>query len=318
MKAYFLEELTRRFGTPRKLKNSQSLYEVGRDAVRLYFRYSKMHPRNRTFFGLRKVDLQELAGHRGIICFFWDGQREPLFVPFEEFEEVFAATTPARDGQIKAQVYDQLSGTELYLASAGKFNVESYLGWEFLEGQIEAAGSPVPELAHNQVQTLLGAIGAAKGFDVWIPPNDRSRLDWNLTPVFRAAKSLPPALASIKEIAEEVDVMWIKRGAGTLAALYEVEHSTPIYSGLLRFNDVRLVLPSLDVRFGIVSNDQRRSLFVRQIERPTFRASGLRELCTFFEYRNVFAWHQRIRRKDEEHHREAGPEDLLRQQTTTS
>lgn len=87
VKAAFLEELSRRFGSPRKLQNSQSLFEVGQDAVRLYFRYSKKHPGNRTFFGLRKVDLQSLEGHRGILCFFWDDQREPLFVPFEQFEK---------------------------------------------------------------------------------------------------------------------------------------------------------------------------------------------------------------------------------------
>jgi hypothetical protein len=89
--------------------------------------------------------------------------------------------------------------------------------------------------------------------------------------------------------------MWIARGGDRPAALYEVEHSTPIYSGLLRFNDVLLALPDLPMRYGIVSNDNRKSLFVRQLARPTFKASGLRENCTFLEYRNVFGWHQRLR-----------------------
>ena len=90
-------------------------------------------------------------------------------------------------------------------------------------------------------------------------------------------------------------MIWIDRGGGTPAALYEVEHSTPVYSGLLRFNDVHLEAPNFNLRFGIVSNDSRRALFVRQLARPTFKASGLREICTFFEYRNVFGWHQRMR-----------------------
>jgi hypothetical protein len=294
VKAAFLEELTRRFGTPRKLENSYSLYEVGRDAIRLYFRYSKKHPDNRTFFGLRKVDLQALEGHRGILCFLWEGQREPLFVPFDQFEEVFASLPVANDGQIKAQVYQQEGDTELYLANAGRFNVESYIGWDYLEAAIQPAGAAPPDLTHNQVQTLLGGIGTGKGFDVWIPPNDRARLDWSLTTAFHLAACLPPSLVPVKDIAEEVDVIWIDRGAGTPAALYEVEHSTPIYSGLLRFNDVHLVLPTLRLRFGIVSGDERRALFARQLDRPTFKTSGLREICTFFAYRNVFGWHQRV------------------------
>jgi hypothetical protein len=298
IKAAFLEAATKRFGALRKLGNSESLYEAGRDAVRFYIRYSKKHPRNRTFFGLRKVDLQALEGHRGILCFLWDGQREPLFVPFDQFEEVLAGLTPASDGQIKAQVFEQVGGTELYLANAGRFNVESYMGWEFLDSLVQPSATTVPDLSHNQVQTLLGGIGAAKGFDIWIPPNDRTKLDWNLTPAFPQARSLPSLLLAVKDIAEEVDVIWLDHGRGRPVALYEVEHSTPIYSGLLRFNDVHLILRSAALRFGIVSNDDRRALFVRQLGRPTFKESGLREICTFFEYRNVFGWHQRIRKGD--------------------
>ncbi len=286
---------------PRKLGNSESLFEIAEGKARLYFRYSKKHPGGRTFFGLRKVDLQLLEGHNGVICFFWDDQPEPLFVPFEEFEETFAALTPASDGQYKVQVYEQTGGTELYVANAGRFNVESYLGWSFLESRIGTPSEMLPELSHVQVQTLLGGIGDAKGFDVWIPSNDRGRLDWNLTDSFGLRSSLPPSLSSVKEIAEEIDVIWLERGGDRPAAFYEVEHSTPVYSGLLRFNDVHLMLPSSTLRFGIVSNDERRALFARQVSRPTFRASRLYELCTFFEYRNVFDWHRRLRTREKTH-----------------
>ena len=298
VKTAFLEEVARRFCAPRKLANSESLYEVGEGEARFYFRYSKKHPRNRTFFGLRKIDLQALEGHSGIVCFFWDGQREPLFVPFVEFEEVFAGLTPASDGQYKVQVYETEGGTELYIANAGRFNVESYLGWSYLESLISTSKTPFPSLSHVQVQTLLGGIGSAKGFDIWIPPTDRANLDWSLSPTFSFSKALPPILAPVIGIAEGIDVIWVDRGANRPVALYEVEHSTPIYSGLLRFNDVHLTLPNATLRFGIVSNDDRRALFVRQLSRPTFKASGLREICTFFEYRNVFGWHRRLQKGD--------------------
>jgi hypothetical protein len=301
IKAAFLDEVSKRFGTPRKLPHSESLFDVGRDGVRLYFRYSKKHPRNRTFFGLRKVDLQALEGHRGILCFFWDAQREPLFVPFDRFEEVFSGLTPASDGQFKAQVFEQPGGTELYLANAGRFNVESFFGWGNLESLIQPDATAIPSLSHSQVQTLLSGIGAAKGFDIWVPQYDRARLDRTLAPGLCLTNLLPPALLRVKGIAEEIDVIWLERGGGNPAALYEVEHSTPIYSGLLRFNDIHLVMPNSRARFGIVSNDARQALFVRQLDRPTFRASGLREICTFLEYRNVFGWHRRIQTGEQSH-----------------
>lgn len=54
-----LAELLTRFGTVRKLGGSQSMFIVGDDAARVYFRYSKLHPNRRqsTFYGLRQQDL---------------------------------------------------------------------------------------------------------------------------------------------------------------------------------------------------------------------------------------------------------------------
>jgi hypothetical protein len=204
-------------------------------------------------------------------------------------------TCPARDGQYKVQVYLQDDGTELYIARAGRFNVEGHFGWSELESLIDSARlRPVPELSHSQVQTLLGAIGAAKSYDVWVPPSDRAKLDWSIADRFESCEALPYGFETIKGVLQEVDVVWIQRGAGKLRALFEVEHSTPVYSGLLRFNDIHLVAPGLRPRFSIVANDARRSIFVRQLNRPTFQVSGLSKLCTFLEYVNVFGWYRRI------------------------
>lgn len=301
MKAAFLSELSKRFGSLRKLEDSESLYEIDEGKARLYFRYSKKHPDNRTFFGLRKIDLQALEGHTGILCFVWEGQREPLFVPFSEYEEVFSALRPASDGQYKVQVYEQQGGTELYIANAGRFNVENCLGWPYLESLVQIPETVLPTLSHIQIQTLLGGIGVVKGFDIWIPTIDRTKLDWSFTNSFEIATSLPPALDPIREIAEGIDVIWLERGGKLPVAFYEVEHSTPIYSGLLRFNDVHLMIPDQSIRFGVVSNEDRRALFVRQLARPTFRASRLSEMCTFLEYRNVFGWYERLRKGGQAH-----------------
>jgi len=294
-KKAFLGELERRYGALRKLGRSQSLYDLGGGAVRLYIRYSKVHGSNRTFYGLREEDLQRLEGHPSLVCFLWEGQSEPLLAPYEEYEEVFEAASPARDGQYKAMVHLLEDGTELYIARAGRFNVEGHFGWSQLEALLDASRlEHVPDYSHSQIQTLLGAIGAAKGYAVWVPRADRARLDWSLTPHFDCCRGLAIGSRSVESTLEEVDVIWIRRGASRLGAVFEVEHSTPIYSGLLRFNDVHIAAPGLCPRFSIVANDARRGLFVRQLNRPTFQASGLSDLCTFLEYVNVHAWHSRV------------------------
>jgi hypothetical protein len=210
----------------------------------------------------------------------------------------FQSTSPAKDGQYKVKVYLQDDGIELYIAKAGRFNVEGHFGWNKLGSLIDSTHlERVPELSHSQVQTLVGAIGAAKAYAVWIPQSDRVKLDWSLTDQFECHDVLPYGFEPVKSILQEVDVIWIQRGSSELRALFEVEHSTPIYSGLLRFNDIHLVATNLRPRFSIVANHVRRALFVRQLNRPTFRMSGLSELCTFLDYTDVFGWHERIKAK---------------------
>ena len=294
VKTEFLNGL-RSYGALHKLGRGQSLYEIGNGLTRVYIRYSKIHSRGRTFYGLRAEDLRQLEGYPSLLCFLWDSQDQPLIIPYGDYEQVFQSVSPANDGQYKAMVFLQESGNELYIAQGGRFNVEGNRGWEELEELIDlSAISKLPDLSHSQIQTLLGAIGDSKQYDLWIPPNDRASLDWSIADYFECRNQLPYGFDPIENILRQIDVIWIQRGSNEIAALFEVEHSTPMYGALLRFNDIHLVSPGFGPRFSIVSNDARRSLFVRHLDRPTFRVSGLNRLCTFLEYANVYSWHSRI------------------------
>jgi hypothetical protein len=203
VKSAFLNELGHRFGHLQKLGDSLSLFKVAGSDVRIYIRYSKRYGENKTWYGLREKDFQELEGYPSFLCFLWDGQIEPLLIPYSEYEDVFQSTTPADDGQYKVQVLLQEDGTELYIARAGRFNVEGYFGWDKLERIIRASGLQTPELSHSQIQTLLGSIGSSKSFDVWIPPIDRPKLDWSMTREFFARDSLPYGFDQVEGILSE-------------------------------------------------------------------------------------------------------------------
>jgi hypothetical protein len=291
-----IESLSQRFGEIRKIRGSESLFIVGDEAARIYFRYSKVHPGGRTFFGLREVDLRHLEGHNSYLCLLLGDGSQPLFIPYADFEEVFHHAETAKDGQYKVQLYKEGS-LQLYIARQGRFNVEGYVGLATLERTMDAGRlRQALSLSHSQVQTLLAGLGHLKGYDVWVPDSDVGRLDWSLTTRFSLRSAIPPGFERVRDILSCVDVVWVAAGRNTLEGLYEVEHSTPVYSGLLRFNDILLTDPRVS-RFSIVSNDARRDLFSRQLFRPTFRQSGLSELCSFLEYANVFEWHQRIIRE---------------------
>jgi hypothetical protein len=293
-KSVVLGALEQRFGKVRKLGGSESLFDVGDDAARIYFRYSKVHSGNRTFFGLREVDLRQLEGRNGFLCLLIAGETEPLFIPYAGFEEIFREATTARDGQFKVQLINRDDARQLYVAREGTFNVEGFVGIEALYQNTDPTRlAKAQSLSHVQVQTLLAAIGHAKGHDVYVPRNDAGRLDWSLTPRFSLLRKSPEGFDAVAGILTEVDVVWFKAGRGLIEALYEIEYSTPVYSGLLRFNDV-LLTDSRISRFAIVSNDGRRGLFTRQLHRPTFERSGLSELCSFLEFANVLDWHDRV------------------------
>jgi hypothetical protein len=293
-KIAILQSLRARFGEIHKIKGSESLFRIGEDAARIYIRYSKVHSGGGTFFGIREVDLRQLEGYNSFICFLVDDGSPPLFLPYEDFEEVFRNAQAAKDGQYKVQLVSRDNGLDLYVARQGRFNVEGYVGFEPVArslncGLLREAHS----LTHSQVQTFLAGIGHLKRYEVYVPACDAARLDWSLTQRFALRESIPSGFEQVRGILSEIDVIWIARGGEAIEGLFEVEHSTTVYSGLLRFNDVHLTDPKVS-RFSIVSDDSRRGLFVRQLLRPTFRKSGLAELTSFLEYSNVLDWHMRL------------------------
>jgi hypothetical protein len=292
-KSALLRDLRQRFGDIELLKGSLSLFAIGQDAARIYVRYSKKHGGDRAFFGLRDIDLRQLEGRNSYICFLLDDGSPPVFVPYADFEEIFRGAQTARDGQYKVQLHTR-GELELYVARQGRFNVEGYVGFEALTQSINRDMlRPALNLTHAQVQTLLAGIGNLKGYDVLVPTSNVAKLEWPMTRSFTLREALPSGYQEVAHILCEIDVVWVARGRDSIESLFEVEHSTSIYSGLLRFNDLLLTNPKLS-RFSIVSEDRRRSVFARQLFRPTFQRSGLAELTSFLEYANVFDWHTRL------------------------
>ncbi len=296
-KIELLGTLRNRFGELQMLSGSKSLFKIGEDAARIYIRYSKVHASGSTFFGLRDVDLRQLEGHNAFLCFLLDDGSPPLFLPYGDFEEIFRNAQTASDGQFKVQLLSRNDGLELYVARQGRFNVEGYVGLEPIARSLNSALlREAHGLTHSQVQTLLAGIGHIKRYGVYVPEHDAGKLDWTLTERFALRGCIPSGFDPIRGILSEIDVMWVAPGGEAIEGLFEVEHSTPVYSGLLRFNDILLTDPKVS-RFSIVSNETRRALFSRQLFRPTFKKSGLADLTSFLEYSNVLDWHMRLAKR---------------------
>lgn len=127
---------------------------------------------------------------------------------------------------------------------------------------------------HSEVQSWLRDLGSALGFDVWIAANDRGRMHGG-TPLGQGClERLPESLSAAKsaDSIRLIDVLWIDRTARTVAAAFEVEHSTSIYSGIVRMLDLALCADDLHLGTAmfLVAPDVREKDVRAQLARPAF------------------------------------------------
>ena len=83
----------------------------------------------------------------------------------------------------------------------------------------------------------------------------------------------------------QIDVLWLK--GRSMARAFEVEHTTAIYSGILRMADLLALQPNMQIRLHIVAPEERRGKVLREIKRPVFSLldnGPLYDKCTFLSY----------------------------------
>ena len=87
---------------------------------------------------------------------------------------------------------------------------------------------------------------------------------------------------------EQIDVLWLK--GRSIRRAFEVEHTTRVYSGILRMADLLALQPNMDIRLHIVAPPQRRQKVFQEIRRPVFSLldrGPLSESCTFISYDSI-------------------------------
>jgi type II restriction enzyme len=127
---------------------------------------------------------------------------------------------------------------------------------------------------HTEVQGWLRDLGRALGFDIWIAANDQQRAYADGLLGEGCLAALPPAVSEMPsaEVIRLIDVLWFERGAGRVAAAFEVEHTTSIYSGIVRLLDLALSAPEQPIQgLFLVAPDNREEAVRAQLVRPAFR-----------------------------------------------
>ena len=130
---------------------------------------------------------------------------------------------------------------------------------------------------HTEVQGWLRDLGIALGFRIWIASNDRSRSYGGGRLGDACASALPADLehSAAADTVRLIDVLWMDSSGESIVAAFEVEHTTSIYSGIVRMLDLALGFPNQGTaQLFLVAPDGREEEVRAQLRRPAFSRVG--------------------------------------------
>ena len=152
----------------------------------------------------------------------------------------------------------------------------------------ESVPEPKSETRESiRVQSLIAHIGHRMGMTISIPRSDRERVlrEWKDSDA-HILDRLPLNYddTTLRTI-EQIDVLWLRNRS--IVRAFEVEHTTSIYSGILRMADLLALQPNMDLNLHIVALIAKRDKVFQEIRRPVFSLldrGPLAESCTYLSY----------------------------------
>jgi hypothetical protein len=159
------------------------------------------------------------------------------------------------------------------------------------DGAVEVAEEDIDQLLqskeiseHVRMQWTLAKLGLKAGEKVWVPPGDQTKIrklyEFNQFETrFTSGIDLPTGYF------DNIDVIWKEQFR--IDAAFEIENSTAIYSGLLRFADLTIVAPNTTYPLFLVAPKERRDQVRKQLERPAFQQFRLSSKVKFLCYEAI-------------------------------
>jgi len=157
---------------------------------------------------------------------------------------------------------------------------------EILSAHIDERIERLPT-EHDEMQWRLIRLGLLARCDVWVPRNDQAKqyeghkFRDSVLSEFHQTLDVPRSI-------ENIDVVW-KFGPYSIKSAFAIEHSTSIYSGILRLSDLRAEAPNSNYPMFIVASEDRRRKVFEELRRPTFSGPCLRlnEVIRFLGYEKL-------------------------------
>ena len=157
-----------------------------------------------------------------------------------------------------------------------------------------ALGTNVPlekkiAVDHSYYQGLIVEIGNLQGFDTFVPYQDKNRkfLDKTLSQVSSVEKYPAFTYDHLLARARMIDVTWFNTRKMP-SEFFEVEHTTDVYSALLRFLDMQ----DFTVKFHIVADAIRQNEYQDKLSSHTFAPIAPR--VNFIDYETLSDFHAKL------------------------
>lgn len=141
---------------------------------------------------------------------------------------------------------------------------------------------------HEEIQWLLLSLGEQMGLDLWVATNDKSKVynELRFQDFPRMRHELPIQFdAATNRTIELIDVLWLQDNR--IVAAFEIEHTSSVYSGLLRMADLITMQPNISIPLYIVAPDERHNKVQKEINRPIFTKAlkqPLPQICQYIPY----------------------------------
>ncbi len=153
----------------------------------------------------------------------------------------------------------------------------------------ERAPEKEREYSHYFFQGLVVEIGNLKGFQTFIPSQDKNKpfAQQKLGEVTTLSKLYEFTYSEVLRKAQTIDVTWFN-SRNYPNAFFEIEHSTDIYNSLLKFVEFQ----DFRIFFYIVADNLRRSEFENKISQSAF--APIKPFVKFWDYDAVSELHSKI------------------------
>ncbi len=150
-----------------------------------------------------------------------------------------------------------------------------------LDEQIERATTE-----HDEMQWRLIKLGRRVAVDVWVPKADQNKSYDGETFKDKVLEEFEEII-DVPTYIKNIDVVW--KFGRSIKSAFEIEHSTSVYSGILRLSDLRSLAPNSNYPLFIVADRSRKNKVFSELQRPTFDNTylNLKEVINFLSYDKI-------------------------------